>query len=124
MICEPTLRGCRTDEDLQRIGITGLGARRKLMAARRTQTQYKALGDRLEELETLNAQLLGQQAQEVKKVAQATSDSDHFRAAMQALQAELAIERAQSELLHKQVAAQQEELRCASCRPLTASGLA
>ena len=104
----------RTEEDLERVGIASLGDRRKLMATRRTQVQYRAMQERLQELENENARfskLLGAQAQELSQAASAKGDADSTRSTLQKIEAELAMERGNAMDLEKQIQRLQVELR-------------
>jgi len=62
------------EEDLVRIGVSRLGERRKLMAAKQTQAQYKALTEKLEGLERQRDTLLLGQAQSQAQTAKAVKD--------------------------------------------------
>ena len=77
------------------MGITALGARRKLMAALQPQAQYKVMNERLEELEAENARLLGAQAHDLKTTTHARNDAENARMALRGVRSELLVERAQ-----------------------------
>jgi hypothetical protein len=84
------------EDDLVRIGIKQLGPRRTLMAARRTQTQYKAMGERLELLEKEKELLMHAHGQSQAESARAVHDAAIAAELIGGLKEELELERAQS----------------------------
>lgn len=81
------------EEDLIKMGITELGARRKLMAARATRAQYVSMSERIATLEAENERLLAAQVEQQSATARAVQDAADYRDAVRDLRSELEAER-------------------------------
>ena len=81
------------EDDLLKMGITELGARRKLMAARATRAQYVSMSERITTLEAENERLLAAQVEQQGATARAVQDAADYRDAVRDLRSELEVER-------------------------------
>eukprot|EP00966_Prymnesium_polylepis_P046972 1088417-Prymnesium_polylepis.1 len=86
------------------------------MAARRSQTQYKDLTERLEKLEAENARLLGLQTEEMSQAAREKGEAQSTRQALALVQAELLTERGNVAELSESLEETQGELCHARAR--------
>ena len=93
-----------TDADLQDMGITQLAQRRQLMAAVKTQNQYKAMTSRLSALEAETAALRQKHAAEVSARQRSEAEGAAARDEVAALGGMLEMERARATALEAEVA--------------------
>lgn len=88
-----------TEEDLQAMGVSQLAQRRQLMAAVKTQQQYKELNDRIALLERENEDLSASHTHARTKVNGLSSELAAAHASAEALQVQLEAERDRAEVL-------------------------
>lgn len=88
-----------TEDDLKEMGVTQLAMRRQLMAAVKTQQQYKQLMERIDVLEGENRDLREAYTSQKGRLAQTTSDLASERSSVSSLTAELRESAAERERL-------------------------
>ena len=90
-----------TEADLQSMGVSQLAMRRQLMAAVQTQQQYKALMERIADLEADHAELQAAHASQRQAYGKASRELHEAREQNAKLESELENERAECEELTK-----------------------
>ena len=82
-----------SEADLERLGVETVGERRKLLAARQTRSQYKAMNEKIAELEAEVARLNDALSAQQQATAKEGADHAECAEAVRQLRAELELER-------------------------------